>query len=65
MDGFICGGEDETEERLAFRIEERVCAGMSWIAMFFLRHMVSWAVAFVIRWVLYDLEADAEYRESR
>ena len=58
MEGFVCGGPHETEDSLAFRIEERVCEGMSWIMMFFARHLVSWAVSFIIRWMTMELEAD-------
>lgn len=60
MEGFVCGGEEETPERLAYRIEDRVCRGMSWFTMFFFRHLVSWAISFIIQWMLRDLEFDDE-----
>jgi len=60
MEGFACGGENETPDRLAYRIEERVCEGMSWVAMFFLRHLVSWAISFIINWMIRELEADTD-----
>jgi len=61
MEGFVCGGPNETVDTLAYRIEERVCEGMSWIMMFFLRHLVSWAVSFIIDWMTRELEADVDY----
>lgn len=61
MEGFVCGGPNETVDTLAYRIEERVCEGMSWIMMFFLRHLVSWAISFIIDWMTRELEADVDY----
>ena len=60
MEGFACGGENETRERLAHRIEERVCAGMSWVFMFFARHLISWAISFIINWMIRELESDTD-----
>ena len=60
MEGFVCGGEHETKESLAHRIEERVCAGMSWVFIFFARHLISWAVSFIINWMIRELEADTD-----
>ena len=60
MEGFTCGGPNETPELLAYRIEKRVCGGMSWIMLFFARHLVSWAVGFIIRWIIRELEADSK-----
>jgi len=58
MEGFACGGDNENRDSLAHRIEQRVCAGMSWIFLFFARHLISWAISFIINWMIRELEAD-------
>ena len=57
MEGFVCGGDAETPERLEVRVHERVTSAMPWIFTLLLRHLVSWAISFIINWLIRDLTA--------
>ena len=59
MEGFCYGGPYENPDNLEARIESRVSGAMPWLISLFFSHLVSWAISFLVKWMLRDLTYDA------